>query len=117
VSGDRLVHAFSAFEPGSNQVTSIASIDGGARGTAQLAARPTGFENHVVGELVAREDDPSVISSEHVSTKADGMGAPPAARSLGQELGELMFTRMAPDGMEHGDVVFVQHGAHLDERS
>ena len=45
------------------------------------------------------------------------MGAPPTPRSLGQEFLELMFTHMAPDGMEHGDVVFVQHGRHHDERS
>ena len=50
---DRLVDAFAAFEAGPYEMPGVASIQRGARRAAQLAARPTGFEDHVVGEVVA----------------------------------------------------------------
>ena len=108
VAGDRLVDALAPNEAGPHQVTGVAPIEDRTRGTAQFAARSTGFEHHVVGERMAREDHSALLSAEHVAAEADGMGAPPTARALSQEVIETMRTHMTPEGTEHGDVVFVQ---------
>jgi len=53
VGGDRLVDAFAPFEAGTDQVPGVASVERGARGTPQLAARPASLEHHVVGKTMA----------------------------------------------------------------
>ena len=108
VAGDRLVDALAPNESGPHQVTGVAPIEHRTRGTAQLAARSTRFEYHVVGERMAREDHSALLSAEHVAAEADGMGAPPTARALSQEVIETMRTHMTLKCVEHGDVVFVQ---------
>ena len=118
---NRLVDALSALESGSHQMAGVASIERGARGTAQLAPGATGFEHDVVGEVVTREDDSAVLAGKHEATQSDRMGTPAAASSLGQEVVELVLAGVTADGMEHGHIVFVQlfvrHGRHHAERS
>ena len=99
MSSDGLVDAFTAFEAGPHETPGIASIQRGARGTAQLVPRPTRFEDHVVGEVVAREDDLALVT-EHVATQTNGMGAPATLCALGQEVVEAVPVRMPTERME-----------------
>jgi hypothetical protein len=114
--GNRLVDAFAAFEAGPHEMPGVASIERGARRATQLAARPTRFQDHVVREVVAREDDLASFA-KHVTTQPDGMGTPPTTRPLRQEVVQVVRVRVSAERMEPGDIVLVQHGGHHDERS
>jgi hypothetical protein len=113
---DGLVNALAADESGSYEVSSVTSVDGGARRASSLATCAACLEEHAVGKAPGREGQPSAVPivGHHDASQAHRVAAPAAAPPLRSEFVKLLLLQSPPDGSHHQRVGFVDHGRMHD---